>query len=123
VSYGSQKWAHWRPDDGELLRVSLGRDGLPCMHLDDDQALEVTLDELQRFHGVRHDVRHLRITRWPAGFAQYRPHHDAMIASVEQRLPAGLSLAGAGFHGIGIPACIRSGRRAGRSASDRMRES
>ena len=30
VSFGSQKWAHWRPDDGsQILRVSLGRDGLP----------------------------------------------------------------------------------------------
>ena len=34
VSFGSQKWAHWR-GEGELLRVSIGRDGRPLGDRDD----------------------------------------------------------------------------------------
>jgi oxygen-dependent protoporphyrinogen oxidase len=124
VSYGSQKWAHWQPADAsgsptgeQLLRVSLGRDGLPVMQLDDEAALSAAIAELAQFHGVVHQPSQVRITRWPAAFAQYRPHHDAVIADAERRLPTGLYLAGAGFHGIGIPACIRSGQRAGRRAA------
>jgi oxygen-dependent protoporphyrinogen oxidase len=118
VSYGSQKWAHWQAGDGrQLLRVSLGRDGLPVLHLDDDTALAAALDELSLFHGTTHQPTAVRLTRWPAAFAQYRPHHHDLIARVERRLPAGLHLAGAAFHGIGIPACIRSGRRAGTAAA------
>src|SRR5690606_23623614 len=34
VSFASQKWAHWQPaNGGHLLRMSLGRDGLPVGHL------------------------------------------------------------------------------------------
>ncbi len=41
VSFGSQKWAHWQPaDGGQILRVSLGRDGLPVADLDDDAVID-----------------------------------------------------------------------------------
>ena len=37
VSFGSQKWAHWR-GEGEVLRVSIGRDGRRLGDRDDDAA-------------------------------------------------------------------------------------
>ena len=113
ASFASQKWAHWRPADGsQLLRVSLGRDGLPVTHLDDDAVLRCTLDEVGRHIGV--DVRPTvtSITRWPGAFPQYRPHHHVRVAAIEQQLPAGIALAGASYRGIGIPACIADGQRA-----------
>ena len=48
ASFGSQKWAHWAIPDHVVLRVSLGRDGLPALHLTDDQLLVEVLDELRR---------------------------------------------------------------------------
>ena len=37
ASFGSQKWAHWAPPGGgQILRVSLGRDGAPILHRDWD---------------------------------------------------------------------------------------
>jgi oxygen-dependent protoporphyrinogen oxidase len=110
ASFGSQKWAHWRPPGGgEILRVSLGRDGVGVLHLSDDEVLAAVLDDLHVHLGVDFAPLEVRITRWPGAFAQYRPHHAAWVESVEQALPSGLFVTGAGFRGIGIPACVRSG--------------
>ena len=35
-----------------------------------------------------------------------------MVAAIEEELPPSLAVAGASYHGIGIPACVRSGQRA-----------
>jgi len=110
ASFGSQKWAHWRPPSGgEILRVSLGRDGMPVMHLDDDEVLSVVLTDLERHLGIALAPLETRITRWPGAFAQYRPHHPAWVAAVDAALPPGIAVTGAGYRGIGIPACVRSG--------------
>jgi oxygen-dependent protoporphyrinogen oxidase len=109
ASFASQKWGHWRPPaGGEILRVSLGRDGLPVMHLADDDVVRVVLDDLERHVGVAFTPNEIRITRWPAAFALYRPHHAAWVNEVEAALPAGVFVTGAGFRGIGIPACVRA---------------
>lgn len=109
VSFASQKWGHWRPPSGgEIMRVSIGRDGMAVMHLDDDEVLRVVLDDLEHHVGVRFTPREVRITRWPAAFAQYRPHHAAWVDEVEAALPSGVFVTGAGFRGIGIPACVRN---------------
>lgn len=111
VSFGSQKWAHWKPPGGgEILRVSLGRDGAPILDLDDDEIVERVLDDLHRHLRVRFSPLDVRITRWPGAFAQYRPHHRARVAEIRSRLAPGLFLAGSSYDGIGIPACVRSGR-------------
>lgn len=110
ASFGSQKWAHWRPPDGgEILRVSLGRDGMDVMHLGDDEVIEITLADLQRHLDIAIEPLATRISRWPGAFAQYRPHHRDWADAVVAGLPPGIALTGAGFRGIGIPACVRSG--------------
>jgi oxygen-dependent protoporphyrinogen oxidase len=121
ASFASQKWGHWRPAaGGEILRVSIGRDGMAVMHLDDDEVLRVVLDDLEHHLDVRFTPHETRITRWPAAFAQYRPHHAAWVDAVEAALPPGVFVTGAGFRGIGIPACVRAATsvaaRAGTSA-------
>jgi oxygen-dependent protoporphyrinogen oxidase len=109
-SFASQKWAHWRPPaGGEILRVSLGRDGMPVMQLSDDEAVDAVLADLDLHLGLDIAPLEIRITRWPAAFAQYRPHHRAWVGAVEDALPPGVFLTGAGYRGIGLPACVRSG--------------
>jgi oxygen-dependent protoporphyrinogen oxidase len=111
ASFGSQKWAHWRPPDGgELLRVSIGRDGMPVLHLDDDEVVAAVLTDLETHLGVEFSPTEVDITRWPAAFAQYRPHHARWVDAIEAALPAGLHVTGAAYRGIGIPACIRQAR-------------
>jgi oxygen-dependent protoporphyrinogen oxidase len=113
VSFGSQKWAHWRPDDGtQVLRVSLGRDGLPVAGLDDEAVTDAVLTELALHLGVTVEPGQLSITRWEGAFPQYRPYHADRVAAVEADLPARIVLAGASYRGIGIPACVADGERA-----------
>ena len=110
ASFGSQKWVHWRPPGGgEILRVSLGRDGMEVLHLSDAEAVEAVLTDLAQHVGIAFAPSEVRITRWPGAFAQYRPHHRRWVTDVERALPAGIFVTGAGFRGIGIPACVRGG--------------
>lgn len=112
-SFASQKWAHWQPADGsQILRVSLGRDGLPIAHLSDDEALARTLDEVGRHIGVDLQPTEVSVTHWLGAFPQYRPHHHVTVAAIEAALPTGIAVAGASYRGIGIPACVADGQRA-----------
>jgi oxygen-dependent protoporphyrinogen oxidase len=92
---------------------------MAVMHLDDDEVLRVVLDDLDHHLGVRFVPDEIRITRWPAAFAQYRPHHAAWVDAVEAALPAGVFVTGAGFRGIGIPACVRAASSVAARASTR----
>jgi oxygen-dependent protoporphyrinogen oxidase len=112
VSFGSQKWSHWATDRSVILRISLGRDGLPVLHLGDDQLLAAAVDEVGRHLGITLAPTANRITRWSGAFPQYRPHHAAKVAGIEASLPEGLAVAGASYHGIGVPACINSAGKA-----------
>lgn len=112
VSFGSQKWTHWQTADSIVLRVSLGRDGLPVLHMSDDELAAAAVDEVGHHLGISLQPLQVRVSRWPAAFPQYRPHHSELVAAATEALPSGLVLAGASYHGIGVPACIRSGQQA-----------
>lgn len=113
VSFGSQKWAHWDNGRDVILRISLGRDGLPVDHLDDHQLVAAALADVGGHLNLQLNPTATRITRWPMAFPQYRPGHFERLAIAEARLPSTLAIAGASYHGIGVPACIRSGQLAG----------
>ena len=117
VSFGSQKWAHWADHRTVVLRVSLGRDGLPVLHLSDDELVAAAVSEVGHHLGVALRPTDVRLTRWPGAFPQYRPHHAALVADAQAALPPTIRLAGASYHGIGIPACIRSAQQAAASLS------
>jgi oxygen-dependent protoporphyrinogen oxidase len=117
-SFGSSKWAHW--DDGRhvVFRLSLGHDGDPvdwCSRSDEDLAAVATRD-LERLLGTNVPVVGVRVGRWARSFPQYRPGHVDRVAGVRTALDAAgpVALAGMSYDGIGVPACIRSGRTAAR---------
>jgi oxygen-dependent protoporphyrinogen oxidase len=112
VSFGSQKWAHWNDPEHVVVRVSLGRDGLSVLHLSDDELLTEVFTELDTRLEVLSQPLAARVSRWPNAFPQYRPHHGDTISAVQRALPAGLALAGASYHGIGVPSCVHSGQEA-----------
>jgi protoporphyrinogen/coproporphyrinogen III oxidase len=121
VSFGSQKWSHWRPPGGgEIVRVSVGRDGVSALRRTDEDLLAAVLDDLARHLGVLFSPLATRITRWPGAFAQYRPHHHRWVDAVDASLPAGLFVAGSSYRGIGIPACVRDGRAIARRADSHV---
>jgi protoporphyrinogen/coproporphyrinogen III oxidase len=119
VSFGSQKWAQWRGDDGrrEILRVSMGRDGLPVDDGDDDALVTRAVDAVGNHLGLDLQPTAARVTRWPASFPQYRPHHLDWLRQVDAALPAGLFVTGASYRGIGVPACVADAEATARAVA------
>jgi oxygen-dependent protoporphyrinogen oxidase len=118
VTFGSQKWAHGRPEGGaELLRVSLGRDGLPVPDADDRELVERAVDRIGRHFAIDLQPTEARVSRWPASFPQYRPHHRKWLAAVDAALPPGMFLTGASYRGIGVPACIADAESTARAVA------
>jgi protoporphyrinogen/coproporphyrinogen III oxidase len=119
----SAKWPELGPDElardaDVLLRVSVGRAG-DRRHedLDDDELVRRCLAELDPMMGGLGAPTDSLVTSWPLAFPQYAVGHLDLVRKIEAdaaALPA-LALAGAAFHGVGIPACIGSGRRAAQS--------
>ena len=123
VSFASQKWAHLDDGTHALLRISLGRDGMPLHQHSDDELLSFALADLKLHLGVDPDVRQARLTRWVESFPQYRPRHFERVEHVESHLATELPnvhLAGASYRGIGIPACIQQGNDAADRISARI---
>jgi oxygen-dependent protoporphyrinogen oxidase len=118
VSFGSQKWAHWRGDgDEEILRVSMGRDGLPVDNFEDQELVDRAVGAVGRHVGLDLQPSATRVSRWPASFPQYRPHHLDWLRRIDAALPAGLFLTGASYRGIGVPACIADAEATARAVA------
>ncbi len=117
VTYLARKWPHLARSGDELIRVSVGRFG-DERHagLDDGELVTSVLGELAGLVRLRGVPLQALVTRWDAAFPQYEVGHLVRVGRVEQAL-AGLgtvAVAGAALRGVGIPACIGSGRRAAR---------
>lgn len=117
-TYLSRKWPHLERPGQLLLRASVGRaDDERHLTLDDDALTEQVHHELGTLMGTEGAPIAAQVTRWPSSLPQYRVHHLVRAAGVEsaaQRLGT-VTVAGAALRGVGIPACIASGRSAARS--------
>lgn len=115
VTYLSRKWPNLSRPDDELIRASVGRYGDERHALMDDAELTASvLGELDALLGVRHPPLHASVTRWQDALPQYEVGHLLRVGRIDQDV-AGLGavgIAGATLRGVGIPACIGSGRAA-----------
>lgn len=119
-SFGSNKWPHWAAAGDVVLRASAGRWGdTRALALDDGELAERLHDELASAVGLTDVPRTMRVTRWLESFPQYRPGHLDRVTRAEAALARDLPtvfLAGAGYRGVGIAACISSGEAAAKAA-------
>jgi oxygen-dependent protoporphyrinogen oxidase len=114
-TYLDRKWPHLDRDGEVLLRASLGRMGdTRAAGWSDEEVAERAWDELGALMGVGGQPAAVRVTRFTDAFPQYRVHHLLRTAGVESGLArlGGIAVAGAAYRGVGIPACIASGRAA-----------
>ena len=123
-SWSSSKWAHVAREGHVVLRVSTGRAGDDRQeHLSDEALVVAVRLELAEALGIVAPPSQVAVTRWPRAFPQAAPGHRRRITAVEaeldRRLP-GVTLAGAAMDGVGLPACIASGRTAARRALEHV---
>ncbi len=115
-SFASSKWPHWADPDHVVLRVSVGRHGDDRARLMSDEGLaQAVVSELSPLLKISGDALHQRVSRWDDSFPQYLKGHQSLVEHIESKLATelpGVLLAGAGYRGLGVPACIRQGTEA-----------
>jgi oxygen-dependent protoporphyrinogen oxidase len=112
-SWGSSKWPHWAGPGRVVLRVSAGRsDDERALELDDAELADRLHSEVAAVLNITAEPDEAVVTRWPRSFPQYAVGHLDRVAHIEDALPAHIAVAGAAYRGVGIPACIASGRAA-----------
>jgi oxygen-dependent protoporphyrinogen oxidase len=117
VTYLARKWPHLARPGDELIRASVGRFGDERhIVLDDAELTASVLGELRRFLDVDHAPLETMVTRWEESLPQYEVGHLIRVGRIEAAVAEldGVAVAGAALQGVGIPACIASGRAAGR---------
>lgn len=119
ASWASSKWAHLSRPGRVILRASAGRFGDDrAADMDDATLVERIRADLATTMDLRDEPSAVRVQRWPRSFPQFPPGHQARIAAAQAELAAiapTVAVAGAAINGVGIPACIGSGRAAARA--------
>jgi oxygen-dependent protoporphyrinogen oxidase len=105
------------PPGKAVLRAFLGGMKNEALLAETDEALVATVRrELNEILGIQAEPEHVQVSRWRRAMAQYAVGHQERTARIAAHVAAlpGLRLAGNAYDGIGIPDCIRLGRKAAR---------
>jgi protoporphyrinogen/coproporphyrinogen III oxidase len=108
-TFSGRKWAHARSEQVLLIRASLGRHGeARALRCDDAELLDAVRADLAALTGITARPVDTVMARWGGGLPQYAPGHLDAVAALERDVvaSAGLAVAGATLHGVGLPACI-----------------
>lgn len=122
-TFSSVKWPWLATAHPELtfLRASLGRHGdVATLQRSDSELVELAQHDLRTVLGIELPrAVDVHVQRWGGGLPQYAVGHRSLIEAARALAP-GLSLCGAAYDGVGIPACIGSGRAAARGAIEHL---
>ncbi|GHE78801.1 protoporphyrinogen oxidase [Streptomyces spiralis] len=112
-TFASRKWGWIADDDPDVmvLRTSVGRHGeTEILEREDAELVDVSRRDLREATGLEAAPLQTRVTRWTDGLPQYPVGHHARVARIREHLAElpGLTVCGAAYDGVGIPACIAS---------------
>ncbi|NGO81873.1 protoporphyrinogen oxidase [Streptomyces sp. YC504] len=119
ASFLTNKWSWLRESapGSFVLRVSIGRAGedkeldVPDRHL-----IRTAVSELHLAAGRMGEPTSARVTRWDRSLPQYGVGHADRVERIREavaKLP-GIELSGAAYEGVGVAACVATGRKAAR---------
>ncbi len=126
ISWWNAKWAQRAPAGTEVVRLSTGRiDDVRHRALADDELVERLHAELVEATGLRADAPTAAlVNRYEESLPQFRVNHLREVAApahaAAANAPAPLALAGSCYEGLGLPACVASGRAAAKSVLSRF---
>jgi protoporphyrinogen oxidase len=115
VTFASAKWSHLDRDGLAVVRASIGRHGdVADLQRDDADLVTAAVTELSCHAGFSGAPVASRVTRWGGGLPQYAVGHLGRVARIRAAVAGvpGLAVCGASYDGVGIPACIATGRLA-----------
>ncbi|MET9605688.1 protoporphyrinogen oxidase [Streptomyces sp. NPDC006512] len=117
ASFLSNKWA-WLHDAAPsvfVLRASIGRIGEEeLLDRPDRHLVRTAIAELHHAVGPMGEPLAARVTRWDRGLPQYGVGHRERVNRIRGavgKLP-GLAVCGAAYEGVGVAACVATGRSA-----------
>ncbi len=116
-TFSGRKWAHARSAEVVLVRASMGRHGeARVLQRDDAELVDAVRADLAALTGITATPVATVVARWGGGLPQYAPGHLDAVAVLEREIAgsAGLAVAGATLHGVGLPACIGTANTAAR---------
>jgi oxygen-dependent protoporphyrinogen oxidase len=116
-TFSGRKWAHASSRQVLLIRASLGRYGeTRVLQREDAELVAAVRADLGALTGITAAPVATVVARWGGGLPQYAPGHLDAVATMEREVAgaAGLAVAGATLHGIGLPACIATADAAAR---------
>jgi oxygen-dependent protoporphyrinogen oxidase len=105
-TWTSNKFEGRSPDDHFMVRCFIRGPA--------ESPEETAHDEMREILGAKEKPVFSRVFRWPDRNPVYAVGHEGRIRDFEATLPPGLHLCGSGFHGTGIPDCVRDGRAVAR---------
>jgi oxygen-dependent protoporphyrinogen oxidase len=113
-TWTSAKWLHTAPEGKVLFRCYVGRSGEEeWLDWDDQELVRRVRQDVADLMGIHAEPLFHEITRMPQSMPQYPVGHLDLVASFRRELAEaipGVFVTGAGFHGVGIPDCIRQGK-------------
>lgn len=120
ITFVGAKWNH-DADAPVVIRASIGRYGTERdLQRPDVELAGLAAAEVGALAGVTGRPISSRVSRWGGGLPQYLPGHLDRVTALRTALPAGIAVGGAGYDGVGIPACVRSGTAAAAAALDQL---
>lgn len=113
-SFAKWDWVRAAGDGLLVLRTSLGRHGeAASLQATDAELVTASLADLRQMVGIRETPVDTHVQRWGGALPQYAVGHRSLVARVRAGLAgSGVSVCGAAYDGVGIPAVIGSARRA-----------
>ncbi|WP_088006711.1 protoporphyrinogen oxidase [Indiicoccus explosivorum] len=116
-TWTSRKWPHTSGDRRLLVRLfykssSPGYENLETMT--EGELSEVALEDIRSSLGISAEPVAVEVTRWDDLMPNYTLQHEDTVGGLEQQLTEqypGVYLAGASYYGVGIGACIESGKK------------
>ena len=115
LSFSSNKFAGRCKDEEVLIRCFIGGAmQSELVDLKDDQLLEIAIDQLNTSVGFKGDPIFTDVYRWKQCMPQYHLGHLDRVKEIEALVQQqrGLEIAGNSYWGVGVPACVASGKAA-----------
>ena len=118
-SFSSIKFENRAPEEHVLLRAFIGE---PTSKRAEADLMQLCQTDLTPLLGIKEAPRFTTVNKHTQAMAQYQVGHQEVVNDIERLTSKlqGLALAGNGYHGIGIPDCIRSGEAAAISLLDAL---